>query len=255
MIDQLKKEYIEWMTKEIQLEEFNNFIEITTPFVDMHHDNISLFLVNNQGKYKLTDDGYLVDELHSLGIIIKKSKKRNNYFKSTLKVFGINYNDITNELFINFSDTKEFPEMQQRLIQCVIRVSDMMMTSHNRVASLFKEDVSNYLLDNDLGISENVGFVGKTGQNQIFDFALPKKRNVSPKLIQTVNNPETNAYKAPLVSFFDVQDTKMDHDFIVIANDVTNNLSNDFIRSLTNHDINVLNWSNKEGWIDSLKSS
>lgn len=255
MIDQLKNEYINWLNKEIKLEKFDHFIEITTPFVDMHHDSISLFLVTQTNDYKLTDDGYLINELEALDIDIKNNARRRKYLKQTLKIFGISYNKDNNELYVEFDNIKKFPDIQHRLTQCVIRVSDMMMTSFNRVLGFFTEDIANYFLDNDVGYNENVGFVGKTGQNQIFDFVLPRKRNVKPKLIQAINDPKTNAYKSPLVSFFDVQNSKADHDFIVLTNDVTNKVSEKFTEALTNHGINVLPWSKRNVWIDILKSS
>lgn len=236
----------------MKLERINDFVEITTPFVDMHHDYISLFFINKGETYMLTDDGYIVDELDSLGIDINNSKKRKEFFYTSLNIFGISFNESTSELYVEFNNLSEFPERQNRLIQCVLRVSDMMLTSRNRVISFFTEDIANFFLDNNVLFNESVGFVGRTGRTQTFDFVLPKSKKVKPKLIKAVNNPTPDAYREPLVSFFDVQDTKKDHSFIVLANDVNNNLSEDFIQSLENYSIYVLPWSNKESWVKDL---
>ncbi|HLS08003.1 DUF1828 domain-containing protein [Lentibacillus sp.] len=254
MIDQLKKEYLEWTQQRIRLEESNEFVEIITPFVDMHHDYISLFFINESEKYKLTDDGYVIDELESLGVDVGTSQKRNQFFKSTLNVFGINFDKATSELYVEFNNLSEYPEAQQRLIQCVMRVSDMMLTSRNRIISFFTEDIANFFLDKDVFFNESPSFIGRSGRNQTFEFALPKSKKVKPKLIKAVNNPTPDAFRDPLLAFIDVQQTKSDHGFIVLANDVNAELSSQFVEPLKNYNINVLPWSDRENWVNDLKS-
>jgi hypothetical protein len=143
MIDNLKKVYDEWNNKRLILENFNDFIEITTPFVDMHHDFIQLYFAKEgNSNFKITDDGYILNELEMMGIEIKRSQKRNEFFKTSLNVFGVNYDEKTDELFISFSNINEYPEKQHRLIQCMLRISDMLLTSRNSVISIFTEEIA-----------------------------------------------------------------------------------------------------------------
>ncbi|MDY0396820.1 DUF1828 domain-containing protein [Virgibacillus halophilus] len=113
-------------------------------FVDLHHDYISLFFTKTGNGFKISDDGFIMDELSSLNVDIKGSKKRKHFFASTLKIFGVNYDENTSELYLNFNTINQYPEMQQRLIQCMLRVSDMLLTSRNKVISFFTEDISNF---------------------------------------------------------------------------------------------------------------
>ncbi|OIJ17399.1 hypothetical protein BKP37_02530 [Anaerobacillus alkalilacustris] len=85
-----------------------------------------------------------------------------------------------------------------------------------------------------LHITESAGFIGKSGRSQTFDFALPRTRKVKPKLIKAINNPTSESYKDPLLSFIDVQETKSDHVFLVLANDTNIVISDKFIQSLEN---------------------
>lgn len=129
--------YDEWNSKKLILEDFNDFIEITTPFVDMHHDFIQLYFVKEEkNNFKITDGSYILSELKILGIEIKKSRKRNEFFRTYLNTFGVQYNEKTDELFVTFSDLSEYPEKQHRLIQCILRISDMLLTSKNSVISI-----------------------------------------------------------------------------------------------------------------------
>lgn len=255
MIEQLKKEYLEWTQQKIKLEKIGDFVEIVTPFVDLHHDYISLFFTKEANGFQLTDDGYIMNELRVLGLDLNNSIKRKNFFNTTLKVFGVRYNKDTMELYVRFNNMNEYPEMQHRLIQCIVRVSDLILTSRNKVVSFFTEDITNFFLENDIYFTENPSFTGRTGRNNTFDFSLPRSKRTKPKLIKAVNNPTADAYKDPLLAFLDVTETKTDHDFIVLANDTKKNIDDKFAEPLQNFGVNVLAWSNRKNWVNDLKSS
>ncbi|MCM3756516.1 DUF1828 domain-containing protein [Sporosarcina aquimarina] len=60
----------------MKLEDFNDFIEITTPFVDMNHDHSLLYFSHKKdGTNKITDDRYILQELDMLGVKIDNAKK------------------------------------------------------------------------------------------------------------------------------------------------------------------------------------
>lgn len=255
LIDQLKQEYLEWTQKKLKFERNDGFVEIVTPFVDMHHDYVSLFCSKESNGYKLSDDGYLINELNDLGVDVTKSSKRNQFFTMTLNIFGISFDSSTSELYVKFHTLSEYPERQQRLIQCVMRVSDMLLTSRNRVISFFTEDIANYFLENDVFFNESASFIGRSGRGQTFDFALPRTKRVKPKLIKAINNPTSESYKDPLLSFIDVQETKSDHGFLVVANDTNIAISDKFVQSLENYNIKVLPWSDRNKWVEEIKTS
>jgi hypothetical protein len=259
MITELKKEleeeYLRWVRQKIKWDTNDDFIEIITPFVDMHHDYISLFLSRSEKGFKLSDDGYIVDELDDLGVNVQTSTKRKHFFNTTLRNFGVKFSENTQELYINFDDTRQYPEMQQRLIQCIIRVSDMLISSRNKVINFFSEDIAEFFVNNQIMFIESASFIGRSGRNITFDFVLPKSKNIKPKLIQAVNNPTSDAYKDPLLSFIDVQESKSDHVFYVLANDINLSISDKFVQALENYDIGVLPWSKRKDWLELLKTS
>src|SRR5690625_3339363 len=132
MIDNLKQAYEAWNNKSLLLENFNGFIEITTSFVDLHNDFIQLYFIKeSNNSFKITDDAHILNELAMLGIDIRNSKKRSDFFQTSLNIFGVKYNEKTDELFVTFSNVSEYPEKQHRLIQCMLRNSDMLLTSRN----------------------------------------------------------------------------------------------------------------------------
>lgn len=254
MIGDLKSLYDRWNSTQLKFEDFNDFIEITTPFVDMHNDFIQLFFSKEKdGKFRITDDGHIVSELSMLGIDINTSKKRKQFFNTTLKIFGISYDNHSDELFVLFDAIEDYPKRQHNLLQCITRVSDMLLTAKNTVASIFSEEISNFFEDQDVFFSPDLGFIGKSGNQQTFDFVIPHTKIKKEKLIKAVNTPSSDNYTVTLFSFIDVQDVRKDSEFIVIANDTNIPIAEKFSNSLRNYDVEVLPWSKRNNWINQLK--
>src|SRR5690625_1286643 len=150
MIDELKKIYFDWITKNILLTEFKDFIEIETPFLDMHNDHINLLFLKNENDYLLSDDGYILNELELLNLSVNSTTKRKDYFYKTLKIFGVNYNNSSNELYVRFNNLDQYPQRQQDLLQCIIHITDMLITSRSSSGSVFINDVENFFLENSI---------------------------------------------------------------------------------------------------------
>lgn len=254
MIKDLKLLFEQWNRKQLKFEDFSDFIEITTPFVDMHNDYIQLYFTKEKnGKYKLSDDGYIISELSILGVDINTARKRKEYFNNTLKIFGVSFDDQTDELYVIFDSIEEYPKKQHNLLQCITRISDMLLTARNTVAKIFLDEVSSYFEEQNVLFTPNLGFIGKTGNQQTFDFVIPHTKKKKEKLIQTVNSPTADNYTATLFSFIDVQEVRPNSEFIVIANDMNTPIADKFSSSLASYNVATLAWSKKHKWINDLK--
>ncbi len=251
-IQKLKDEYFKWATEKIQFSELDGCIEISTPFVDMYNDRITIYIVKIKNGYCLTDDGYTLDELSMLGIKFSgKYSKRRKTFDRILRNFGVKQSD--NELTIDISSLEQYPGAQLRLVQCIIKVCDLLQTSREKVADLFYDDVANFFLDNGVQFSSDASFIGKTGNPNSFNFLVGKSKKKKEQAIQMVNNPSTTAYTSPLLSIIDVRELRPDTEFYVLANNETNTISDKFLAAFSNYNIVVLLWSEKMEWLSKFQ--
>lgn len=254
MISEMKLLYDNWNRNQLQLDDHEDYILITTPFLDLHHDLLQLvFTKDSSGGYKLSDDGYILSELEMLGVDVFSSQKRKSFFDMTLKIFGVENNRTTRELSISFNSLSDYPKKQNNLIQCLLRISDMLLTARNTVMSIFAEEVSKYFRENNVFASEDIGYTGKTGNYQSFDFVIPAAKQKKEKIIKAINNPRADSYKQPLLSFIDIQELKPASEFIVLGNDTNQAIAETFYSSLTNYNIQVLAWSERDNWVSDLR--
>lgn len=251
MIEELREIYNSWNNSNLKLLDKGEFIEITTPFVDIHHDLLQLVLVKiSNDSFVLSDDGYTMNELELLGIDVHKSDKRKSFLKTTLNIFGVQLNTATNELFVPFHKLAEYPSKQLNLLQCILRVSDMLMTSKNAVTGIFFQEVMDYFKDKKIINTPNVGFPGKTGNDNKFDFVIPEFGEKPERIIKAINTPSSDNYRYALLSFIDIKDYRPESSQIILANDLQKKISSKFKTSFENYNIQVLAWSERESWID-----
>ena len=254
-IEKLIKIHQEWSTKQITFEKTDSSLKIETPFVDMYHDSIELFIDSSSDGYLLSDDAHTVTELELSGLKINASKNRQVMFDKILLNYGVSYNTLTKELFIKFKNINDFPNLQNRMIQCIIQVSDLLFTTREKVLTLFNEEVAEFFMDNRIPISKSQSLRGRTGNEFVFDITIGELKNYAPKAIRLINNPSKNSYESPLLSIIDVKPLWPDTEFYVIANNSEKNIDFAVESSFSSYDIPLLKWNEKENWIKTFKIS
>ena len=252
-IETLKRARIKWLDVSFSYKDKNHFIEIRTPFPDMFHDNTSLVLYKDaDGNLMLSDDGYTMDELGTLGFDTNTSVKRKKYFNETLLSFGVQYTP-TGELAIKIPFLSKYAQAELQLIQCITQVGDMLATSRERTKDLFLEDVVNFLINSDISVNTNVKYTGQSGNNINFEILTGRTKTTSAKALKLVNNPTGNANKEPIFSITYVRSFNDEIKFYLLANDLERNISPSFQSAAEGYNITLLPWSKKASWIGQLR--
>ncbi|MFO7370808.1 MAG: DUF1828 domain-containing protein [Bacteroidales bacterium] len=174
MIDEIHdliEQYTAWLKDKTVLRQVENvdWVEITTPYLDRHNDYLQLYAKRMNGRYVLTDDGYVIDDLVQSGCKLD-TPKREALLKMTLAGFGVQLN--SNRLEVQASP-ENFARRKHDLIQAMLAVNDMFYLSVPMVASLFFEDVVAWLDANDIRYTPGVKFTGRSGYGHLFDFVIP----------------------------------------------------------------------------------
>lgn len=182
-----KENYIEWLHSNIdQYQVSGNIFRITLPYLDRNNDCIEIFIIIDDDKYTLTDDGETIGELELSNFNIFSSPRRIEIFNRILFSHGIK-KGAENDLFVECSK-EDLPQKKHLLSQCIIKVSDLFYTAKSNVQALFLEDVQAYLDEADIRYTPDLSFLGKTGLTTTYDFAIPKSRQAPERIIKVVNN-------------------------------------------------------------------
>ena len=154
----LKEQYVNWLEKEISVNKIDEYLEITSPFLDRYNDYLQVYAkLVNSNEIILTDDAYIINNLQMSGIDIS-SNKRKQILESFLNKYHVKLEE--NALVIK-SGIEDFPQKILFLMQAMLNIDDMFMLSQNKIASIFIEDVTDFLNRRDIFYSKDVSFVGK----------------------------------------------------------------------------------------------
>lgn len=234
--------YHRWLRKSISYKLINNYIEITTPFLDRDNDHMNIYIYRDEdGKLFMTDAGYILNNLEMSGVSLN-SPRRQEILTSKLNGLGVKLDNDNLEIAFT-KDT--FPQAKNRLIQAMLSVDDMFYLSSPNVKSLFLEEVQSYFLENHIYAVENVNFTGISGMTHNYDYVVQRTRQKPERLVKVFNTLSAQNAKTLLFSWQDTAEIrKPDSALYTIYND-TQRPSDEALRALDNYGVKRIPWSNR----------
>lgn len=252
-IEDLLDEYFKWLKDKTSIKPVNGWDEITTPYLDIHNDYLQIYAKLEKDGIILSDGGYILSDLNNAGCPIN-TDKRKQLLEITLRGFGVENNK--GELRTEANEAN-FSIKKHNIIQAMLAVHDIFYTSTPVTATLFTDDVSDWLNINKIRSISQVKFTGKSGFDYIYDFVIPKsEQNKNERFIRTINTLTNEKAKTLVFSWLDIMENRSNeakaYAFINDrASDVLK-IQNDAISALKNYKINPVLWSNKEEVLQEL---
>lgn len=243
--DQLRDSYLNWLNEQITFTDLAGSIEITTPFLDRNNDQLQIYVIKNNDVLRLTDDSYTVTDLKLSGCDITKGTKRKQMFQTIINSYGVSFSSDTDEIYVD-TTINNFPQKKHMLLQAMINVSDMFLTSKANVKNLFLDDVETYFNQMEISYTEHIHLKGKSGLSHKFDFILPRNKLNPERLICVINNPTLDKVKNTMFAWNDSKVLRKDDSkLITIINDSNKNVSPEIMTALQEYNIVAMPWSSK----------
>jgi hypothetical protein len=242
-IQGLLDEYSRWLKEKTQVRQVDEWVEITTPYLDRHNDYLQIYARRRNGDYVLTDAGYILQDLELSGCKLD-SPKRRALLMMTLNGFGVRLNRDRLEVY---TPAASFAPSKHNLIQAMLAVNDLFGLATPMTASLFYEDVVAWLEGHDIRYTSNVKFTGQSGFDHLFDFIIPKSRDQPERILKTISSPNRNTAQAVAFSWIDIKDVRPpDAKAYAVLNDIDHPISGSVLDALKNYRVKPVLWSERE---------
>ena len=245
MIDEIQSlldEYSRWLREKTQVRQVDEWVEITTPYLDRHNDYLQIYARRQNSGYILTDAGYILQDLELSGCKLD-SPKRKALLSMTLNGFGVKLNGDRLEVH---TPAASFAPGKHNLIQAMLAVNDLFSLATPMTASLFYEDVVAWLEVHDIRYTSNIKFTGRSGFDHRFDFIIPKSRDQPERIIKTINNPSRDTAQAVAFAWIDIRDTRPpDSKAYAILNDTARPVPGNVLDALNNYNMRAIVWSDR----------
>ena len=241
--------YSTWLKDRTKIREVEDYVEITTPYLDRHNDYLQIYAMFLDGGLVLTDDGYILDDLELSGCKID-SPKRQSIFHTILKGYGVEENHgalVVKVIPDNFS------LKMHSLVQAMLAINDLFYLATSTATSLFYEEVKTWLDISKIRYKPNIKFTGKSGLDYHFDFVLPKSNMQPERILRAINHPDRKAAKVIAFSWIDVKEVRPSETrAYAILNDSKKTVSDNVMDAIRNYDVHPIRWSNRGEWVEEL---
>jgi hypothetical protein len=248
-IQRLLDAYHAWLKDKTALRQVQDWVEITTPYLDRHNDYIQIYARKTNSGYVLTDDGYTIQDLEDSGCKLD-SHRRQDLLRMTLNGFGVRLNGKALEVH---ASPENFALRKHNLIQAILAVNDMFYLAQPMVASLFYEDVVAWLDLHDIRYTPKVKFTGKTGYDHLFDFVIPKSRRQPERIVQAINRPNRETAQAVVLAWIDTKEVRSPESrAYAMLNDAEQAVPQGVLDALRSYDVKPVPWSQRESVLEEL---
>lgn len=246
----LMDEHWKWLRDNTAIRELDSrVVEITTPYLDRHNDMLQIYVQRENDGFLVSDDGYTLNDLAISGCKLD-SPKRKSLLKETLNGFGV---ELKNDVIEVRTSVHNFGFKKHSLVQAMLAVNDLFSLATPMVSSLFLEDVQAWLDSADIRYTSKVKFSGKSGFDHLFEFVIPKSKQSSERLIQTVNRPSRDTAEAAAFRWMDTKDVRPPHSIaFAVLNDSDHAISSSVKDAMLSYGITPIPWSRRDDFRDKL---
>lgn len=242
-VQSLLDQYWAWLKDRTTLRQINDWVEITTPYLDRHNDHIQIYAKRRDGGFVLTDDGYVLQDLEQSGCRIEGAR-RQGLLKMTLNGFGVQLNNQALEVHASAGN---FALRKHNLVQAVLAVNDLFYLASPMVASLFYEDVEAWMELSDVRYTPKVKFTGKSGYDHLFDFVIPKSKLQPERIVKAINRPSRDTAQAMAFSWIDTREVRpLESRAYALLNDSEHPVSESVLDAMRNYDVRPVLWSKRD---------
>ena len=166
--------------------QIDDWVEITTPFLDRHNDRIQIYAKRRGSGYLLADGGQVLDDLEQSGCRVDGGR-RQSLLTATLNGFGVHRAE--NQLQVHAS-ASEFALRKHNLVQAMLAVNDLFYLAQPTTVSLFHEEVVSWFDESNIRYIANVKFTGTSGYDHMFHFVIPKSAVQPERILRPHKSPE-----------------------------------------------------------------
>jgi hypothetical protein len=243
-VRQLVDRYAQWVRDKSVLREIGDeYVEITTPYLDRHNDYTQIYVRRDDGGFLLTDGGETIEDLRSSGCDLE-TKKRRDLLTATLNGFGVQRDGDSLQVR---ATPNTFSLRKHNLVQAILAVNDLFYLAVPVVASLFLEDVTAWLELHEVRYTPNVKFTGKSGYDHTFDFVIPASRQAPERLVRAVSRPSRDLAEALAFSWIDTKEIRPANSrFLAFLNDEERTPAASIVEALRSYEITPVLWGDRD---------
>ncbi len=145
-------------------------MRVRTPLMYPDGGVVDVFVLENDGRYKITDFGQTLGWLRMQSVGGRRSPRQNRMVEDTCETLGVELD--RGQLTLRFVPANALGESVLRLAQAAVRVSDLWFTLRTRAIETVADEVREWLLEKEMSFEQAVKRQGRSGRNWPIDYQV-----------------------------------------------------------------------------------
>lgn len=240
-------QYHRWLKSKTHIlpEEQDEWALISTPFLGLFNDTLEIYAKRENGHIILSDDGKSLRDLDLAGVSISRSPARREMVENLLLGYGVTMRG--GEIVAKATDSN-FPQKKHDLLQAMLELNDFYVLSKPAVSKVFKDDVREYLDEQEIIYTPQFISRGAAGIEFVFDFQIAyHNQEIVIKSFNGMNRVYLSSF---LFAWKDVkkhreQLTRKQVVGLAIINDENKPVPEEYIHALGKEETDHMRWSER----------
>lgn len=246
-IDNLMNDYYNFLKEKtiVTLNDSTDWVEISTPFLGLYNDTMDIYAKKVGNRIILSDDGNTLRDLELSGLEISRSPKRKEILDRILINYGVRISD---EELVTDATEKDFPQKKLNLIAAISETTDMYYLARHTVASVFREDVKNFLDEQEVIYTPYFISKGSTGLEFTFDFQIAyKNTEIVIKSFNSINKMNLPHFLFTWDDIKKVREKQIQKEIIGLAviNNSDHEINDEYLNALESQGAEYILWSER----------
>jgi hypothetical protein len=141
---------------------------------------------------------------------------------------------------------KDFPSRKNSMIDAMLQINDLYLMSKTKTASVFFDDVREWLDTSKIYYSQNVLLKGISNVEFSIDFLFQRNGNRPETMLQTIGEPSVPSISRAIVMNMELEPIRHGKMSVMVNDGKTTSSKMDEILALANaHGINAMQWSKR----------
>ena len=221
------------------------WVGISTPFLGVFNDSIEIYAQRSDGKILLSDDGETVNNLELSGVKFSYSQTRKKLLDQILLNYGVR---LENNELVTEATEQNFPQKKLNLLSAISEVNDFYVLAKHTVASMFREDVREYLDEQEIVYTPFFISKGSTGIEFTFDFQIASRQTETViKSFNSVNKMNLPHFLFTWEDVRSVRERQTGKNVVGLAviNDVEREVKGEYLDALESKGAKSILWSHR----------
>ncbi len=234
-IDNLVKEYGDWIERESTTSASGQWREITLPFLDSSNDELCFYVKHDDNGLEFSDDGFVTQALAQKGI--KLNGSRGAQISRIAEKYGASISD--GEIMLHGGNGAE---AMNRFVQALLAIDAMVNTEPYHVSEYFVEDVARTLDSLHVLYTPKVKVYGLSQYKHTFDFLFQNRKRHTTMFCQAPNTFERRNVASIIWSWQDTREApnRKNSEMIVIGDDRKKPLQKEALYAFESYGVEVI---------------